>query len=306
MNIILFVTTLVMALALLTYGKWEAYRNLHVVESQFKSYMEQSERSAINQAADNWYASVVVQSKGQGGGGKTSQASSRLSFRLFVDQAAQTKASKEFTQIQYLAKKLIYVLYAQAPFYRQLAQNDPQFVDQFLASLMVADALPKEKKLQSAKDLNTLHLPNPVLDDLLYKILKGAPDPAPKGPQLPEPSMVQAEDDDEEPDKALVEEYKSPVGYYSLLDYITLQPATKVRVFLASKPLLAAIFDDPGTVQEVLQERQRLYQVVSSGAMQAKDASKQFEGAFLQRADRNLNGAVLDFTVSKTNPKNYE
>ena len=304
MNIILFVSALIMALSLLTYSKWEAYRNLHVVESQFKNYMEKTERSAINQAAERWYGTVIVQSRGARNQSQArTQANSRLSFKPFIDQVAQTTMQREFPQLQYLAKKLIHVLYNKAPFYRQMAQENPAFVEQFLASLMVADAIPKEKKLKVAKDLNTLHLLNPVLDDLLYKVLKGAPDPSQNPPAVP---IFQAEEDDEDPDAELAEEYRSPVGYTSLLDYITLQPATKIRVFLASKPLLTAIFDDPQTVQQVLLERQRLYQGVASGALQVKDASTQFEAAFLGRADSNLNKMVLDFTVSKTNPKNYE
>lgn len=310
MNIILFVTALVMALALMTYGKWEAYRNLHVVESQFKNYMEKTERSAINQAAEKWYKTTTVSKGKGGGGGKTTQANSRLSFHLFVDAQAQQKASKEFAQTQYLAKKLIYVLYAQAPFYKQLLHDDPQFVDQFLASLMVADSLPKEKKLKYAKDLNALKLPNPILDDFLYKILKGAPDPNQEKPPEPNqhllpPPPPQMEEDDEDPDPDIAQEFHSPVGYHSVLDSITLQPSKKVRVFLASRYLLTAIFNDKSTVDEVLRERQRLYQAVVAGAIQAKDASKQFESSFAQRADTNVNG-ILDFTVSKTNPKNYE
>lgn len=303
MNIILFVSALVMALSILTYGKWEAFRNLYVVESQFRNYMEKSERSAINQAADLWYLTTTVSRGGAGGGGRTTQASARLSFKPFIDKAAQDKVQKEFPQIQYLAKKLIYVLYAQAPFYKQLFREDPQFVDHLLASLMVADSFPTGKKLQSAKELSSLHLPNPVLDDILYKIMKGAPDPDLRPIPIP---LNLAEEEDQDPDPDLEEEYYSPVGYYSLLDYITLQPATKVRVFLASKPLLTAIFDHAATVEEVIQERQRLYAAVMSNSIQATEASKQFQSAFLHRADRSLNSSVLDFTITKTNPKHYE
>lgn len=303
MNIVLFISALILALSLLTYGKWEAYRNLHIVESQFKNYMEKKERSGINLAAERWYGNVVIQSK-EGKPQTKAEGSSRLSFKPFIDKETKAKFQKEFPQLHYLAKKLINALYFQAPFYRHLVQEDPAAVDKLLDSLMIADQLPKEKKLKVAKDLNTLHLANPTLDDFLYKLLKGAQDPFEKSHQVLPP--LQHEESDDAPETNLTEEHRSPVGYYSLLDHITLQPTAKIRVFLASKYLLSAIFDDPQTIDEIIAERQRLYQLVVGGHLEAKAATQQFEGAFLGRIDRNLNKLILDFTVTKTNPKNYQ
>lgn len=300
MNILLFTTTLLIAMIMLTYAKLDIYRNFNVLESQFKKYMEITERSSINQAAVHWYKKVNVSKRG-GGDAQKAQGSSRLTFAYFIDKTLQSH--KEAAQYRHLAKKLIRTLYHKSPFYQELMHVRPHFVDELLTSLQVADLLPKEKKLRYAKDLANLKLRDEVLDDAFYKMLKGTAE-AEKSKQEFHFPEDRSEEEDEVPDVGLKEEYRSPAGYFSLLDYITLQKNTKVRVFLASKPLLLAIFENPETVDLVLATRQQLYQSVLKGRT-TKEASELFKKQFGSIADRALPD-ILDFSVTKTNPKNYE
>ena len=46
MNILLFVTTLIMALSMLTYARLQTYRNFSVLQSQFDNYMKETEKGA--------------------------------------------------------------------------------------------------------------------------------------------------------------------------------------------------------------------------------------------------------------------
>ena len=159
-----------------------------------------------------------------------------------------------------LAKKLMYNMYKDQPFFKAYEQQRTDVLGAFLTSLMIADGLPKEQKLKKAKDMASLDLHDPLLNGLSYYMFKGALAPQSASPPkekiekllIPEGN---GEDDDENGDPNKKDEYKSPQGYTSLLDSITLEDSAKIRVFLAPKELLKAIFDDPAAVDGVIQLR---------------------------------------------------
>ncbi len=313
MNILLFTTAMVLLLASLTYARLEMYRNLSLLQGEFNRYMMTSERSAINEQAETWYATSVASKRaGQGQQKGKKQALSRLSFIVFVDSKKQGAYTEEYAQLVALAKRLFAVLYENQSFYEEAKQKNPNIDSELLNSLLLAEKLPKEQKISRAADLANLNLENPDLNDLFYKMLQGtmSPDQLPSAtPPLAECQLegYYGEEDDEgiEPGKA--EEVKSPQGYYSLLDFITLQDAAKVRVYLASKPLLMAIFGDMGVVNSIIQERCSLYNNVVNGTITSDQAMESLRSRFLSQAQgQGFDEKILDFTVTKTNPRNYE
>lgn len=313
MNVLLFATSMILLLATLTYARIETYRSFSILQGQFESYMKLAERGAINNAAETWYEnSVASRKQGQGSQQKgKKQALSRLSFAVFVDSKKQGAYTQEYPQLVALAKKLMAVLYKDQRFYKEMEQIRPDFTSQLLASLMIADNLPKEQKLTRASDLANLNLQDPELNSVFYSMLQGTLAPREKGDQqlvsqpcqLPPDQAGEEEDEATEPGKE--EEVKSPQGYYSLLDFITLQDAAKVRVYLASRPLLLAIFDDPVVVQTLAETRCHLYSMVVKGAMTADQATENLRTQFLSQS-KGFDETILDFSVTKTNPRNYE
>ena len=91
-------------------------------------------------------------------------------------------------------------------------------------------------------------------------------------------------------------------GYVSLYDFITLAPGPKVRMFLASRELLQAIFDDSSVVENVISTRHELFLQIESGKIDAGVANQQFQQAFLSKVSSGLTEDVLDFTI-KVNSK---
>jgi hypothetical protein len=91
-----------------------------------------------------------------------------------------------------------------------------------------------------------------------------------------------------------------------LLYFITLDDADKIRVYLASRELLKAIFDDPQVVDSIISLRHELYKKVSNDSISNDEASAQFKTIVAPRSDPNFDDTILDFHVTKTNPKNYE
>lgn len=323
MNILLFVTSMILLLALLTFARIETYRSFSVLQGEFNKYMRISERSEINETAAAWYkksvaekstASITKNAKGK--------ARSKLSFIVFVDNEKRTKYAKEYPQLLILTKKLIRTLYGNMKFYQEMEQNQPGFIDALLQALgSAAEPYFKNKKkkiIKRAEDLSILMLGEPDLDDAWYKILSGT---LKKNELLPEQKTTEAErpmvelpsgpeedgseNDDQEHESESLCDYRSPQGYYSLLDYITLEDAARIRVFLASEGLLSAIFDDPATVADIIKIRHDLFRSVDNGSITTEAASTQFKTQFLPRVE-GMDETILDFSVTKTNPRNYE
>src|SRR5271156_5047680 len=106
MNILLFVTTMIIVLTSLTYARLEVYRSSNLKQAEFNRYMEQKERSYINQTAVWWYDNSHAVKRGpqQNPPGKN-EARSRLSFLVFVDKNKQAQHAKEYPKMYFLAKK---------------------------------------------------------------------------------------------------------------------------------------------------------------------------------------------------------
>lgn len=318
MNVLLFVSTMIMVMAMLTYARLETYRSFSLLQEHFNTYMVKNERGYINQTAKWWYDTSRATKKGNSNKTKKSEGRSRLSFLFFIDKAKKETNIQIYPQIYLLAKKLMYVLYKNQPFFIEMEQQRPDILDILLNSLMVADNLPKEQKIKKAEDLANLDLGDPVLNIFFYKMLKGTEMTQDQKPKI-EPkvlSMVElefkpqeedkGEEDDEGGDTDIKEEYHSPENYYSLLDYITIEDSTKIRVFLAPYGILLALFDDPILVRNIMEYRQDLFTKLTNDTLKAPEASDQFKNLFLPRVDPTFNENILDFSVTKTNPKNYE
>lgn len=315
MNVLLFTTSMILLLSALTYARLETYRSFSILQGQFNHYMAVTERGTINSRAEKWYndsqgsrSGRTPQLQPQG----KRQSLSRLSFIVFVDSKKQEAYAQEFPQLLNLAKKLIIYLYKDTAFFQRLEQRRPDFVSALLSSLMIAENLPKAQKLKRAADLANLNLQDPDLNDAFYLILQGTLKPSsPRGEELfnkGPPCQLPAESSQEEEggiEIGQLEEVKSPQGYYSLLDYITLQDAAKVRVYLASRPLLMAIFDDPAVVSSFLETRCHLYRNVMHDALTPEQASQNLRSQFLPQS-KGFDETILDFSVTKTNPSDYE
>lgn len=319
---------MILLLATLTYARLETYRSFTIMQNQFNQYMSKAERSTINNTAQTLYDSnIATQMPGKGTQQKgKKQALSRLSFSAFVDSKMRESYAQEYPQLHTLAVRLIQTLYKDQRFYREMEQKRPDFVNALLAALQHAENLPAEnlsranatkpQKIARAADLANLNLQDPDLNDAFYKMLQGTMTPREKPDQqggtfgADQKIVCQSpgelgEEDDEGIEPGKQEEVRSPQGYYSLLDFITIQDAGKVRVFLAARPLLMAIFDDPAVVTALLETRCMLYNNVVHGTMTPDQAAQALRTQFLPHS-KGFDEIILDFSVTKTNPRNYE
>lgn len=60
MNVLIFVMSMLMILALLTYSKMEGFRSSVGVQKEFARYMEKTEREPLTIIAEHWYDQIAV------------------------------------------------------------------------------------------------------------------------------------------------------------------------------------------------------------------------------------------------------
>jgi hypothetical protein len=287
MNVLLFVMSMLMMLVLMTYGRLESFRNYSFVQVQFKAYMKRSERDYLNKAAIERYHDTHATKYEQKlkKERQDSKASSKLSFYLFVNNQERIKNQASFETQLSVVRNLILFLYGGQKYFVELAERRPNYIDEIFSALMEETVEPP--KITKVKELATVDLQDPELNEAFTRMLKGA---------YEEPPAEQKE--------------KRPLrldqGYYSLLDFITLENKLKLRVYLASKQLLMAVYGNPALVEEILRVRYQLYRNVLKGLLEANAAAEEFKQQFGNAALPDVPVDFLDFGVSKTNPKSYQ
>lgn len=278
--------SMLMLLVMITYGRLESFRSFAFVQVKFKEYMEHSERDFINEEAVARYNNTVAthSEKTEKEKREKNTASSKLSFNLFVDKEERDANQEQLETHLNVARSLIFYLYGDQEFYKELEVKRPNFVNEIFSALITqSETLPKIKK---EKELATIDLKDPDLNDAFTRMLRGAYEEPSKG-QEKRPMQLQT-------------------GYYSLLDFITVgKGKLKMRVFLASRQLLMAVFGNPAAVDEIVNMRYKLYRNVRNNVMDAKQATEEFQTLFGNSALPFIQEEFLDFGVSKTNPNPY-
>ena len=310
MNVLIFVMTFLMLLAMLTYGRLSEFTHSQISQVIFENYMQKTERSEGNSAAEILYGEIHKSSKNNPQNQPKVQASPRISLTpLFRPVTADIDKLKQSEQAKIMLKRLMLILYGDQAFFRKMDEERPTFLDDLIVAIIAkVNTLPKNGGLKKASELANLELADPELDQLLYKMLRGAAyEDILKNPQqeVSGESGGKAESDTDQKDQPPVnapEDYTSPKGYFSLLDFVTLSPYSKVRVYLAPKEVLEVIFPDRETVNEIIQERYLLFKQIKGGG-KVDELSRSFESQFIHKRSQEIDPSTLNFTVTKTNPK---
>ncbi len=286
----MYVSTMLMLLVLMTYGRLDSYSGFGYVQSEFKNYIEKQEREFINNAAIECYNNTTATSKPGAEQTDHSKARAKLPFNFFVDKKQRAENPLIFDEYRQITKNLIHHLYADQKFFKEAEATHNNLIDDILNALIsTTDAYDEKKKLKKIKEISTVELNNHTLNQVFNKMIKGS---------IQKPERV--EDAESNPEGE--EEEK---GYYPLVQFLTLDYGNyTIRVFLASPELLAVLFD-PGTVSDIIAVRKQLYNEVMKEAMTTEEATKQFQAQFQNRRLQYLSPERLDFGVSKIDPNTY-
>lgn len=320
MNILLYVITVLMLLSTMTYARWENFRSFMGLQRGFVHYMGAIEQTSINKSSANWYGNIVVKPKDgkkiPKKGSERNGAVGRLSFHLLLQEKERGKYDSEYQQIRSLAKRLMKVLYGETRFFKEIAAKRPNFIDDILDEIQKASAnLEKKDFVKETAGLLNLEFSDPELHHAFYLMMRGNPINI---EQPPEPSLTFIEPveeidiDDEEDHAGESAEAHASLGYVSLMDSITIKPSKNmIRVFLAPRPLLMAIFGDGSTVDNIIEKRTELYKELKRNSKDnttpiSKQLGESFKNEFSQSGYAPEYHSILDFAVTKTDPRKYE
>ncbi len=351
MNILLFVTSLLMILSLLTYARIDNYRYFMGMQSEFERYMRSMERLYINNSAENWYSTTKAKIKDAAAPPEVpaepipnaegipqppqkvgniditkplesndskkkpdepGSPTSRLSLRILFNPKMRAANEDAYRQTREWTKQLMKNLYGKQKFFIEMMEKNSDFLNELLSYLETTiNDISEDNRPKHAQDLANLDLEGDLWN-AFYLMLKGCPKEElladvhneKKAKIIESGEGEEIIDEDENDDAEEATEYTSSQGYDSLLNYISMRNTIKVRIYLASRGLLTAIFGSPEVAERIIAMRLALYRSVLQDLSPA-DATKQFQVAFHGSESQEPN-SMLDYKVTKTNPSNYD
>lgn len=272
-----------MMMGMMTYSKILSYQNSSALEIQFENYMQNNERNYFNEESTARYHDKHYSKSNKGN--KTpsvtrNKSVSKLPIRVLLERSQQTVGTEQYETMRNLFKNLMTILYNKESFFQDFLKQYPNALDDLIHQLPEAVSnLPENQSINKPKDLANLNLGNKALNEFFYKMLKG--------------SLFLYETK-----KGIKEE-----GFPPLTDFLSLKKGKKLRVYLLPKPLLELLFSQD-TVEEIVQARNYLYREVISNHSTPNEASTRFKAMFEGAVNQNIPQSYIDFSVSKTNPKN--
>lgn len=278
MNILLFAMAMLMLLASMTYAKLDSFRSLQLSKSQFEIHLKKNDFNYFDAKTNSWYYSITVKKQDSKKTKSPKIGLSKLSFYPLLDSKEREKDPSKVREILELSKNLILTLFVNQPNVQKMLEVNPDIIDQFFNELVKAiDKLPEKTKIKKIEELSAIELEDEELKNFRYEICKE--------------------------NHKVLEQGKDEVSY-SFLKELTAN-AGKTRPFLASKNLLKSIFKDDRIVEQILEMRISLRKSIINDKMEPPEAMTQFE-EFLKSLCPYLNDNLFDYSITKTDPKEYE
>lgn len=268
MNILPLIMALVLIISVLTVERLEKFKNHSAVQNEYQAFIKENERQVFNRRERNLYGDAKHKSFRQ------------LTIRYLYDKKARDKHANEAKQYRVLLAELIKIVYGDAGFYKELIKKNSDFVeDMFKKIEEVAENVPHKVILQT-KDLARLDLGDPELQEAFYHILKG--------------TILR--------EKLLEMENMTPrmkeKAYVSLLTYVHNhgkedKPPPAIRIALAPREILKAIFIKDEIVEAIILKREEL-----GGKDRDSGADEMFKSEFINKRRPGLDENLLDFKLS--------
>lgn len=311
MPLLIFVMTFLMLIAAITYARIESYRDIAAAQEHFEQFMFNKERQYYNDRAKKLYDKTHVktkESKDDEDADKKTKATSKLSLYPLLDRKTREGQAEIADQHRFALKELIHLLYGDKDFYKQAAESRPKIIDEYIEALLSAvDKLPDDQKPTEIKDLYNLELEDDALTFFAYQMLKGGEEEgggkagSSEGNKESKSGLIRKKGSNGQKKNG------SKNGYPSLEKFINIDKNSKLRLYLASTPLLmVATGGNVSLVNEIISKRNDLFKKVKNGEIDAETASSDFKDFFGGRFSTLFQESFLEFTVSKTDPKGYD
>lgn len=302
MNLLLFVMAFLLALSAISYQSMLHYKTNALVRNVFDTYIRVEEPCAFNKIVEKEYRSLK-RSQGkklteeEKKKNEEKEGSSSINFRYLIDPGYPKDHPQETEMALDILKRLIFFLYSDQDFFKEIILKRPSAVeDLFLALQSTNEALPEKERIKSKKKFSLLRLTDPVLQKLWEDLLIENPlsfDVLQKMFGVSEQVILQNEADQ--------------CTKVSLSNYLNQSTVLKLRVYLAPRALLFALLQNEADVQEVIKKRKELYnEGKRKNGKKAEEATAEFQQFLEQFSSLMAQKLILDFTVTSSNPSDYE
>ncbi len=256
MYILPFVLTLTLVLSFIGIEKLAQFKNQSIIAQSYQTFLDAQARYMFNLRQNHLCD-------------KYDKSHRQLSFRYFLNKKLRESQPELAKQYRQVVIDFLKILYGQANFFTNLANQRPQLIEELLIAIeQSADALEAPHEIKSIEDMVHLNLGDAELQNLFYRMLKG----------------TVAHNDE------LILREKT---YVSLLTYVHFNQSA-VQIQLAPKSLLSALFASEEVVLEILKKRNE------EGL-----TDEAFKNEFLEKRKSGLSEALFNFKVTKSNKNDY-
>lgn len=269
MNILPFVFLMILTFSILSIERFQKFSSVRLAQLTYETIFKQKKGRVFNWRQEALY--------------KHSRASFRqLNFRVFLDKELREQTDPKLLKYnRIILLELLKELYQHTSFFKAIKDKRPAFLEELLEDIQnTADQLPKST-IKRIQDISRLELADKELQTVFYKMLKGT---IPK-----ERSEFSLPFHCDEPEKC----------YFSLLDFIHYRKEMKIKLRLAPRELLKAIYPEE-LVNAILEKRAFLK------PKKNPDADKTFESLFKGNQREEIGDELLDFTLTSTNTTPYQ
>lgn len=187
-----------------------------------------------------------------------------------------------------LFKAVVRQLYYEQPFFKNLEKERPQFLDEILKEIV--EISERDKPIANFNKLMFKNWSDPNLKRAFSLMLAETP-----SYRAPLKEKIEKELPEAEKDESVIN--RSGINTINDLFHFTYLP--KIRIWLASRPILIALFRNEELVEALIRDRMQNYPKLISGIYQSEDIEKYLQETY---GGKSSYDHLIDYKVTKTRP----
>lgn len=305
MNLLVFVLSFLMLIAAISYQGLAHYKSNALVRGVWDRIIRIEEPCAFNRSVEEEYkalkgkrTSKKEQADQEEKDDKDAKGSAKINFRFLTDPSFPEKKPKQTEQMELLLKNLINTLYGDQAFFKEFTQARPTIIQDIINALRsLSEELGDKQKITSLKKLSGVSLKNEELEKLWHQLLRKNPV---SSAALQRIFNLSQEEMKKGGDALCFETH--------LIHYLSNSNVEQIRLYLASRPILLALLNEPSLVDELIQKRLELYKEVKrkNNPMTQEDATSELQNFAAKFPTLGSFDAIINYKVTKSNPADYE
>lgn len=284
MNLLIYVTALLLSLSALSYQSLSRFQSNADKEKFWNRRLQVDSICAFNERVSEQYDELKEKPEKKQNEKEENpaplEAYAKINFKFLINARDENTSPEDFAAYEEVAKRLIKILYGEQTFFKNLLSKNSNVLDLLFPALRQAQSEQK-RPVGLVRNLMNIPLKEEDLMSLWYILCKKAA-LGPFANLAMDPRGKEKECTDT-----------------CFTDFLG-NKGTKIRVFLADPALLLALYDEESLVLQILEKRDELHKQAKKMETVDPLLSQEFKAQFQGRSPYD---EILDFTVSKTSPE---